>query len=148
VVFHDDTLDRLTHTTGPVAKRTARELADLVLVGSDERIPTLVDILELVDGQVPILIELKDQSGAIGEGEDQLERAVAEDLRGYAGPVAVMSFNPHVVAAMRTHAPDVPRGLVSSAFIPSQWPQISAETCTHLRSIFRFRPRGRQLHQP
>jgi glycerophosphoryl diester phosphodiesterase len=51
-------------------------------VGSDERIPTLTDILELVDGQVPILIEIKDQSGAIGEGEDQLERAVAEDLRG------------------------------------------------------------------
>jgi glycerophosphoryl diester phosphodiesterase len=138
VVFHDDTLDRLTHTTGPVAKRTARELADLVLVGSDERIPTLVDILELVDGQVPILIELKDQSGAIGEGEDQLERAVARDLRDYAGPVAVMSFNPHVVAAMRTHAPDVPRGLVSSAFIPSRWPQISAETCTKLRSISDF----------
>jgi glycerophosphoryl diester phosphodiesterase len=87
VVFHDDTLDRLTHTTGPVAKRTARELSDLVLKGSDERIPTLrSDILELVDGQVPILIEIKDQSGAIGEGEDQLERAVAEDLRDYPVP--------------------------------------------------------------
>jgi glycerophosphoryl diester phosphodiesterase len=49
-----------------------------------------------------------------------------------------MSFNPHVVAAMRTHAPDVPRGLVSSAFIPSRWPQISAETCTKLRSISDF----------
>jgi glycerophosphoryl diester phosphodiesterase len=70
VVFHDDTLDRLTHTTGPVAKRTARELSDLVLKGSDERIPMLSDVLELVDGQVPILIEIKDQSGAIGEGED------------------------------------------------------------------------------
>jgi glycerophosphoryl diester phosphodiesterase len=63
---------------------------------------------------------------------------VAEDLRDYSGPVAVMSFNPHVVAAMRTHAPDLPRGLVSSAFIPSQWPQISPETCTHLRSISDF----------
>jgi glycerophosphoryl diester phosphodiesterase len=71
VVFHDDTLDRLTHTTGPVGKRTARELSDLVLKGSDERIPTLSDILDLVDGQVPILIEIKDQSGAIGEGGDQ-----------------------------------------------------------------------------
>jgi glycerophosphoryl diester phosphodiesterase len=138
MVFHDDTLDRLTHATGPLAKRTARELSDLVLVGSDERIPTLRDVLELVDGQVPILIELKDQSGAIGEGEDQLERAVAEDLRGYSGPVAAMSFNPHVIAAMRTHAPDLPRGLVSSAFIPSQWPQISPEMCTHLRSISDF----------
>ncbi len=138
IVFHDDTLDRLTHSTGPMAKRTARELADLVLVGSDEHIPTLADILDLVDGQVPILIEIKDQSGAIGEGEDQLERAVASDLADYAGPVAVMSFNPHVIAAIRNHAPDIPRGLVTSGFIPSKWPQISPETCTHLRSIADF----------
>lgn len=138
MVFHDDTLDRLTQVTGPVSKRTARELGDLVLAGSEERIPTLTDILELVAGQVPILIELKDQSGAIGASEDDLERSVARDLEGYAGPVAVMSFNPHVVASMRRHAPDIPRGLVSSAFIPSKWPQISPETCTHLRSIADF----------
>lgn len=138
VVFHDDTLDRLTNVTGPVGARTARELSDLTLNGSDERIPTLADILKLVDGAVPILIEIKDQSGAIGEGEDQLERAVARDLKDYKGPVAVMSFNPYVIAAMRTHAPGVSRGLVSSAFIPSQWPQISDEICTHMRSISDF----------
>lgn len=138
VVFHDDTLDRLTHAAGPVARRTARELSDLVLRGSEEHIPMLSDILDLVAGAVPILIEVKDQSGAIDAGEDLLEQAVANDLRDYDGPVAVMSFNPYVVAAMRAHAPDVPRGLVSSAFIPSQWPQITPETCLHLRSISDF----------
>jgi glycerophosphoryl diester phosphodiesterase len=138
VVFHDDTLDRMTRSAGPVAKRTARELSDLVLKGSEDRIPMLSDILDLVGGAVPLLIEIKDQSGAIGEGEDNLERAVAEALRGYEGPVAVMSFNPHVVGAMRKHAPDVPRGIVTSAFIPSRWPQLSAEVCTRLRSIADF----------
>lgn len=138
IVFHDDTLDRLTRATGPVAKRTARELSDLVLKGSEERIPTLSDVLELVAGTVPLLIEIKDQSGALGDGEGRLERAVAEDLKGYSGPVAVMSFNPHVMAAMRAHAPDLPRGLVTSAFIPSKWPQISPELCMRLRSIADF----------
>ncbi len=138
MVFHDDTLDRLTHVTGPVAQRTAQELTDLYLKDSEERIPTLADVLDLVSGEVPVLIEIKDQSGAIGPGDDRLERAVAEDLSGYAGPVAVMSFNPHVVAAMKAVAPDVPRGLVTSAFMPSRWPQLSPELCTRLRSISDF----------
>jgi len=138
VVFHDYTLERLTHATGPVATRTARELSDLTLKGSEDRIPLLTDILELVGGQVPLLVEIKDQSGAMVAGDDRLERAVAEDLAAYAGPVAVMSFNPHCTAAMRRHAPDVPRGLVSCAFIPSRWPQITSETCTRLRSIADF----------
>lgn len=138
VVFHDDTLDRLTHATGPLANRTARELSDLALKGSEERIPMLSDILGIVGGQVPILIEIKDQSGVLGPGEDRLERAVAAELEGYGGPVAVMSFNPHVVAAMSDHAPDLARGLVTCAFIPSQWPQIPDETCGQLRAIAGF----------
>lgn len=138
MVFHDNTLDRLTHTTGPVAMRTAQELSDLALRGSDDRIPTLAEILDAVGGAVPLLIEIKDQSGGIGEAADTLERAVAKDLDGYDGPAAVMSFNPHIIGAMRNLAPDIPRGLVSSAFIPSKWPQLSPELCTHLRSISDF----------
>ena len=138
MVFHDGTLDRLTHTTGPVASRTARELTDLTLTGSEEHIPTLSEILRLVDGKVPLLIEIKDQSGGLGEGEDRLERAVAADLDGYTGPAAVMSFNPHVIARMKALAPDVPRGLVTSAFMPSRWPHLTAEQCRHLRSISDF----------
>ena len=56
MVFHDDTLDRLTTATGPVRGRTAQELADLRLKGSDDRIPTLARVLEKVDGAVPLLI--------------------------------------------------------------------------------------------
>jgi glycerophosphoryl diester phosphodiesterase len=138
VVFHDYMLERLTRAVGPVASRSAQELADLTLTGSEDRIPTLAQVLQIVDGQVPLLIEIKDQSGALGPGEDRLERAVAEDLAGYGGPVAVMSFNPHVVAAMKRLAPSLPRGLVTCAFLPSRWPQLSHDACRHLRSIADF----------
>jgi glycerophosphoryl diester phosphodiesterase len=49
-----------------------------------------------------------------------------------------MSFNPFVVAQMRDLAPDLPRGLVTCGFIPSQWPHLAPETCTALRSIAAF----------
>ena len=138
VVFHDYMLERLTRASGPVASRSAQELADLTLTGSEDRIPTLAEVLRIVDGQVPLLIEIKDQSGALGPGEDRLERAVAGDLADYDGPVAVMSFNPHAVAAMKRLAPDLPRGLVTCAFLPSRWPQLSHDACRHLRSIADF----------
>jgi glycerophosphoryl diester phosphodiesterase len=138
MVFHDDTVDRLTHATGPVRGRTARELADLRLKHTDDHIPTLSEVLGMVNGAVPLLLELKDQSGGLGQADADLERTVAHDLSGYDGDVAVMSFNPFVVAQMRHLAPNLPRGLVTSGFIPSQWPHLAPETCTALRSIAAF----------
>lgn len=113
MVFHDDTLDRLTGAEGPVAARTAAELGAITLAGSDEGIPTLAEVLDAVAGKVALLIEIKDQDGAMGPGVGGLERAVARALEGYGGPVAVMSFNPHSVAAMAALAPEVPRGLTT-----------------------------------
>ncbi len=138
MVFHDETLDRMTETVGPVRARTAKELMGLRLKGADETIPSLRQVLQLVGGRVPLLIEIKDQSGGISVADDALEQGVASALDGYAGPVAVMSFNPHVIDAFRAHAPEVARGLVTSGFMPSQWPGLSDETCTHLRSIRDF----------
>lgn len=135
MVFHDSTLDRMTHTTGPVRARSARELGDLRLANSEDCIPTLEQVLTLVAGQVPLLIELKDQSGGVGADDGALQQAVAHDLATYAGPVAVMSFNPYIVGVMKELAPDIPRGLTTCGFIPSQWPHLSAEACNALRSI-------------
>jgi hypothetical protein len=58
---------------------------------------------------VPLLIEIKDQDGAMGPNTDALEQAVAEDLAGYSGPVAVMSFNPACVAALAELRPTAAR---------------------------------------
>jgi glycerophosphoryl diester phosphodiesterase len=138
MVFHDDSLDRLTAEKGPVRARTARELGEIRLTGSDDRIPTLAEVLALVGGAVPLLIELKDQSGGLGEAQPVLERAVAAELSGYGGDVAVMSFNPTMIAAMHALAPDVPRGLVTCGYDPAEWTGLPPDTCAALRSIGTF----------
>jgi glycerophosphoryl diester phosphodiesterase len=122
MVFHDATLARLTGLPGMVAEHTAAELAGFELAGGGETIPTLAEILHLVDGRVPLLIEVKDQDGHLGAEVGPLERRVAALLAGYAGPVAVMSFNPHSVAVLAEAAPGVARGLTSCDFEAADWP--------------------------
>lgn len=135
MVFHDDRLDRLTDATGPVAARPAAELGAITLRDSDEGIPTLTEVLDLIAGRVPLLIEVKDQDGAMGPAIGPLEDAVIAALTGYDGPVAVMSFNPHSVDHMRRHAPDLPRGLVTSAYRAEHWPDLPAAVRDRLRTM-------------
>lgn len=135
VAFHDDDLIRLTGVEGPVAARTAAELGALPLLGGDEGVPTLAALLGEVAGRVPLLIEVKDQDGAMGPRVGALETALAQGLHGYEGPVAVMSFNPHAVLALRDLAPDVPRGLTTAAFDPDGWALLPPAACDRLRAI-------------
>ncbi len=135
MVFHDYDLGRLTGERGPVQQRDAADLGQIRLSGGDEGIPTLAEVLAQVGGRVPMLIELKDQHGQMGETCGRLEAAVAADLARYDGPAAVMSFNPHMVARLADLAPDVPRGIVSSAFRPRNWMLLREETRARLRGI-------------
>lgn len=135
MVFHDYDLRRLTGRTGRIRGMKAAELQALPLLGGDEGIPTLAALLDLIAGRVPLLIEIKDQDGAMGPDVGALEAAVAEALRGYRGPVAVMSFNPNSVEAMARSAPDVARGLVTSAYRPENWPLLPAATRDRMRDI-------------
>jgi len=116
MVFHDYDLARLTGTAGAIRQKTAAELATLTLIGNDEPVPTLADVLELVAGRAALLIEVKDQDGAMGPNTGMLEQAVANDLSEYKGPVAVMSFNPHSVAALAKHPPNIPRGITTESW--------------------------------
>lgn len=135
MVFHDDTLDRLTQGSGPVRAQDAAALSRLTVLGTDATIPTLEQVLAHVAGRAPLLIEVKDQSGTLGPLDGRLERAVADCLRGYAGPVAVMSFNPHSMAIMAEVAPDVPRGLVTGGFDPDEWDGVPAVRLAELALI-------------
>jgi glycerophosphoryl diester phosphodiesterase len=108
IVFHDSRLDRLAGLPGPVCGLVAAELKRIRLKDSAETIPSLAEILELIAGSAPLLIELK----APKRDVRLLCRAVAADLAGYDGPVAVMSFNPEVGRWFERHHPDVLRGLV------------------------------------
>ncbi|MGJ8545923.1 MAG: glycerophosphodiester phosphodiesterase family protein [Sulfitobacter sp.] len=134
MVFHDYGLERLAHASGPLRQCSAAELAQVRLRGNDETVPGLDEVLDLVAGRVPLLIELKDQDGAMGMDLGPLERATAQALRGYDGEAAIMSFNPNAVALMAELAPDVPRGIVTSAYRAEDWP-LPQETCDHLREI-------------
>lgn len=135
MVFHDYDLRRLTGVPGRLRGLTAAELSEIALSGGDEGIPTLAEVLEIVAGQVPLLIEIKDQDGAMGPDVGPLEAATAQVLAGYAGPVAVMSFNPHAVAAFHLAAPGVPVGLTTSAYTATDWPLLPAKVRTHLAGI-------------
>ena len=134
MVFHDYHLESLTDAQGAIRLFTADVLKTTPLRGGDEGIPDLPEVLDIVAGQVPLLIELKDQDGDMGPNVGPLERATAQALKGYQGDVAVMSFNPHSVAMMRELCPDVPRGLTTSAYRREDWP-LSEATCTTLRDI-------------
>lgn len=110
MVFHDWELDRLTGESGPVADRTAAALGQIALTGAEGcRIPTLRDMLGMVRGRAPILIEIKSKRG-YNVGASCL--AVRRVLEGYRGPHAVMSFDPRVSRWFAAHAPRTPHGLV------------------------------------
>lgn len=134
MVFHDYHLERLTDMQGALQLHAAADLRTIALRGSTEGIPDLAEVLELVAGQVPLLIELKDQDGAMGPRVGRLEAAVAAAIEGYDGPVALMSFNPHTVASMQELCPARPRGLTTSAYDPAEWP-LTSEVCDRLREI-------------
>jgi glycerophosphoryl diester phosphodiesterase len=135
MVFHDELLDRLTDRTGPVNAHEAAALAAIPLRHGTEGIPTLTQVLSDIAGKVPLLIEIKDQDGDMGPALVGLEAAVGRALHGYAGPVAVMSFNPHAVAAMADLAPALPRGLTTSAYRYADWAPMTRATCDRLRDI-------------
>lgn len=135
MVFHDETLERLTPRDGWLCDLTAAQLAEIPLKGGDETIPTLAEVLALVAGRVPLLIELKDQTLRMAETDGRLEQATAAALATYRGPVAVMSFNPHCIARMATLAPNLPRGLTTSAYDPADWHPLASEICDRLRPI-------------
>lgn len=109
IVFHDDDLQRLTGREGNIHDLTTAEATALHIGGTTERAPTLAEMLALVDGRVPIIIELK---GAEGR-DDGLVAAVARELAGYKGKVAIMSFDHHLVRRFPADAPGIPGGLTA-----------------------------------
>ncbi|MEE4239202.1 MAG: glycerophosphodiester phosphodiesterase family protein [Anderseniella sp.] len=109
MVFHDDTLDRLTTEIGPVIARTAANLQKITFAKGRGTIPTLTQLLDLADGDAGLVLELKSH----WNGDTRLVARVASLLAGYDGPVAVMSFDPVPIAWMADNAPALLRGIVA-----------------------------------
>lgn len=111
VVFHDKTLRRVCAVDGKVSDYTYAELQKFRLCESNEKIPLLKDVLELVDGKVPLVIELKcyEKAGVICQTADQL-------LKDYKGTYCVESFHPLALQWYRQHRPEVIRGQLATNF--------------------------------
>lgn len=109
LVFHDWTLDRLTGESGDVRARDAADVRRIALSGCDESIPELAEVLDLVDGRVPLLVEVKSRREIAVE---PICLSVRRGLEDYRGEVGVMSFDPRVGRWFARNAPDIVRGLV------------------------------------
>lgn len=111
IVFHDASLERLTGHEDHVHEVDWSRLGDLRLLDTSHQIPSLSQVLDLVDGQVPLLVELKNH-GRPG----RLETQVHEQLDGYDGQAAVQSFNPRSMRWYKRNAPELARGQVAGRF--------------------------------
>ena len=108
VVFHDGDLKRVCGVDQRVDALTFKQLKKLRLYGTEERIPLLTEVLDLVGGKVPLIVELK------AGGKDKLlcgkARAILKDYR---GEYCVESFDPRIMGWFRRHMPEVVRGQLS-----------------------------------
>ena len=116
--FHDETLDRLTDGNGAVSKWGFKQLQQYVVGNTGAGIPTLADVMEVINEEVPVFIELK--SPVHGEIQ-QLCAGVRHCFEGYKGPVAVMSFDPRIVAWFREYMPKYARGVVIGREVLLDW---------------------------
>jgi len=112
VVFHDESLQRLSGVDASISAQDSRTIRSFRISGTDHGIPLLADVLDLVRGRVGVLIEIKNfgRPGA-------LERSVLKTIRGYDGPFAVQSFNPFSMAWFAERSPDVVRGHLAGDFV-------------------------------
>ena len=140
MVHHDDALGRLTEGKGDLLGLTARELKAVKFKDTAERMMTIGDLCALVDGRVPIIIEVKSHF----DGDRKLVTRMAKVLQTYAGPVAGMSFDPDQVVALRETMPQLLRGIVAERqYSEASWPEASPAQrrgMLHLRHALRTRP--------
>ena len=109
MVHHDDALGRLTEGSGALAEMTAGQIQAVRFKAGGGRILTLGELCGLVEGRVSLLLELKSHF----DGNLRLFERTVEVLKGYTGPVAVMSFDPDLIEAARHAAPTLKRGIVA-----------------------------------
>ena len=121
MVHHDASLGRLTAGHGRLDALTAAELKRVPFRASEERIMTLGELCDLVDGRATVLVELKSRF----DGDARLALRVAAVLAPYRGPAAAMSFDPGQLALLRRKASQLPCGIIAAKYRPHPyWDQM------------------------
>ena len=111
VVFHDSSLKRMCGEDKNVRDLTLAQLREYRLRDTEDTLPTLREVFEVVDGKVPLLIEIKEH-----QGDHSVTEKLLSELEGYTGPYIVESFNPMSLRTFRKHRRDVPLGVLSEHF--------------------------------
>lgn len=109
IVFHDSELDRLTEAKGPVRTLTAQQLKQVNLKATSDRMQTLAELLEQVNGRASLVIELK----SLWDDNDALAKRALQVLESYDCPHCLMSFDPDLLACLRALSPQTVRGIVA-----------------------------------
>lgn len=140
MVHHDDVLGRLTEGSGALATMTAADIKRTAFKNTADRIMTLHELCDLVAGRSTLVIEMKSRF----DGDTALPRRVADVLRNYAGPVAVMSFDPDQITALAMAAAGLPRGIIAERrYDHPEWHGLGRWQkfqLAHLLHVFRTRP--------
>ena len=140
MVHHDDTLGRLTEGSGALKAMTADELRAVKFRDTPERMMSLGDLCALVNGRVPLVIEVKSHF----DGDRKLVKRMAQVLASYSGPAVGMSFDPDQVLGLRETMPALPRGIVAQRnYDDGYWTKLTLaqrQSMLHLRHAFRTRP--------
>src|SRR3954447_13749536 len=140
MVHHDDKLGRLTEGSGALLGMTAAALKAVKFKDTSEQMMSLDDLCALVNGRVPLVIEVKSHFN----GDRKLVRRMAEVLASYTGPAVGMSFDPDQVMALREIMPSLPRGIVAErSYEEADWLEATPAQrrgMMHLRHAFRTRP--------
>lgn len=139
MVHHDDALGRLNEGSATLATLTAAELKQVAFRDTTDRMMTLADLCDLVQGRVPLVLEVKSHFG----GDRRLVGRMAHVLSAYRGPAAAMSFDPDQVLALKDLLPSRPRGIVAQRrYDDSYWSGLTREQKSQmvaLRHAFRTR---------
>jgi glycerophosphoryl diester phosphodiesterase len=110
IIFHDEDLERLCNLKGDVRERTSGELGLIAIGGTKDKVPTLKQLLNLVQGKVPLVLELKGR-----EADDEgFAESVLEVLEGYEGKVALMSFDHWLLKDLKELGAPYPVGLTAN----------------------------------
>jgi len=134
VVIHDSKLERLCGSTAIVEELTYAELQALPILGTDERAPLFIDVLQVFEGKTPLIVELKTWNG----NADALSAAVNLMLKTYGGDYCIESFDPRVVHWFRKNSPETVRGQLSEDYLTHSTQRSAAERFALTHMLFNF----------
>lgn len=135
IVFHDALLDRLTWAKGAIGERTAREIGDIAFRYGTEKIPLFEEFLVHIAGRAPLIVEIKSEF----DGDMRLAESVVDSAATYPGPLALQTFDPAVLAVLRSANMSLPLGLIAQAhYDDDEWHGLSPDARRGLASLAGF----------